>query len=56
MEVDAEIFYWTEVGMRKRGYGEGYITVKEVERLLEEADERRRVFMKELNEQNKHNL
>ncbi len=42
MEVDSQVFYWTEVGMRARGYGEGYITVREAERLLEEADERRR--------------
>ena len=45
MVVDAEVFYWTEVGMRSRGYGEAYITVREAERLLEEADERRRVSM-----------
>jgi hypothetical protein len=45
MEIDANIVYWTEVGMRPRGHGEGYITVREVERLLEEADERRRVAM-----------
>lgn len=31
--------------MRSRGYGEAYITVREAERLLEEADERRRVAM-----------
>ena len=41
MIVEAEVFYWTEVGMRPRGYGEGYIAVREVERLLEEADLRR---------------
>jgi hypothetical protein len=45
MVVDAEVFYWTEVGMRPRGYGDAYITVREAERLLEEADERRRVAM-----------
>jgi len=39
--VDTEILYWTEVGMRARGVGEGYIRVREVERLLEEADLRR---------------
>lgn len=45
MVVDAEVFYWTEVGMRSRGYGDAYITVREAERLLEEADERRRRAM-----------
>ena len=41
MIVDTEILYWTEVGMRASGVGEGYIRVREVERLLEEADLRR---------------
>jgi hypothetical protein len=45
MVVDAEVFYWTEVGMRSRGYCDAYITVREAERLLDEADERRRRAM-----------
>jgi hypothetical protein len=45
MVVDAEVFYWTEVGMRSRGYGDAYITVREAERLLDEADERRRAML-----------
>lgn len=42
MIVDAGVFYWTEVGMRASGYGDAYITVREAERLLEEAHARGR--------------
>lgn len=48
MVVDAVIWYWTPTGMRRarfRDEGAGYIERREVERLLEEADERRRVAM-----------
>lgn len=48
MEVDARVWFWTPAGMRQSrqgvAYG-GYIEVREVERLLEEADNRRRVQM-----------
>jgi len=45
MIVDAEIYVWTPAGMRRTTSNEGYITTREVERLLEEADERRRLAM-----------
>jgi hypothetical protein len=36
--VDAQVWHWTPAGMRLTGSThEGYITVREVERLLEEA-------------------
>jgi hypothetical protein len=38
--MEVESFYWTEVGMRPRGYGNAYIEAREVERLLEEAHAR----------------
>lgn len=45
MIVDAHIWYWTPRGMREgsrlAGNPTGYIEVREVERLLEEADVRR---------------
>ena len=44
MIVEAEIWYWTQTGMRRARFrtGAGYIAVADVERLLEEADNRRR--------------
>lgn len=49
MVVDAVIWYWTPTGMRRARFrdGAGYIAVGDVERLLEEADERRRRFERE---------
>lgn len=41
MIVDAEVWHWTAHGMRRGGTHGGYITVRDVERLLEEADVRR---------------
>lgn len=43
MIVDVEIWYWTPSGMTQRPTvrGDRYITVRDSERLLEEADLRR---------------
>lgn len=45
MNVDAEVWYWGRHGMvqghRLPGSPTGYITVRDAERLLEEADVRR---------------
>lgn len=41
MIVDAEVWHWTTHGMRRGGVHDGYITVRDAERLLEEADLRR---------------
>lgn len=42
MIVDAEVWYWTPNGMRKNGLHQStnYITVRDAERLLEEAHAR----------------
>jgi hypothetical protein len=43
MTVDAEVWVWTSTGMRRYpGSDGGYITVRDVERLLEEAHARGR--------------
>jgi hypothetical protein len=45
MTVDAEVWHWTAAGMRMRlptGSSAGYITVRDAERLLEEAHARGR--------------
>jgi hypothetical protein len=39
--VDVEVWHWTPDGMRRGGVHDGYITVRDCERLLEEADVRR---------------
>jgi hypothetical protein len=41
MIVDAEVWHWTPGGMRRGGVHSGFIRVRDVERLLEEADWRR---------------
>lgn len=52
MIVEAEIWYWTQTGMRRARFrtGAGYIAVADVERLLEEADNRRRIQEQERRE------
>jgi hypothetical protein len=49
MTVDVEVWHWTAQGMRKSGdpsttwmHCGGYVTVRDLERLLEEAHERGR--------------
>lgn len=42
MIVDAEIYAWTPTGMRRTTDNVGYVTTRELERLLEEAHERGR--------------
>jgi len=41
MIVDAEVWHWTPHGMRRGGVTNGYVTVRDACRLLEEADARR---------------
>jgi hypothetical protein len=40
--VESEIWHWTAEGMRRGGVHQGYITVRDAERLLKEAHERGR--------------
>lgn len=48
MEIEAEVWCWTPGGMRRAtDTVNAYVTVRDLERLLEEADERRRRFMLE---------
>jgi hypothetical protein len=56
MEVNAEVWCWTAVGMRKQAmrfgifrqeFGE-YVSKRDVEHLLEEADNRRRLQSQEI--------
>lgn len=41
MIVDAEVWQWSPHGMQRGGTHGGYITVRDCQRLLEEADWRR---------------
>lgn len=42
MEVEVEVYIWTSTGMRRTPSNDGYVTTRDLERLLEEAHERGR--------------